>query len=86
MRTSTLPTSTRPSARQRKRAANQEAGDKTEQWKSTEAGQSKRAANQEAGGKAGQRKNAEARQRKRAEIRVKSSQELRASAKKGLQG
>ena len=50
-------------ARQRKRAANQEAGDKAEQGKNTEARQRKRAANQEAGHKAEQRKNTEARQR-----------------------
>ena len=56
-------------APQRKRAANQEAGDKAEQRKNTEASQRKRAANQEAGDKAEQGKNTEARQRKRAEIR-----------------
>ena len=46
-------------ARQRKRAANQEAGGKAEQGKNTEARQKKRATNQEAGDKAGQRKRAE---------------------------
>ena len=56
-------------ARQRKRAANQEAGGKAEQGKNTEARRRKRAANQEASDKAEQGKNTEARQRKRAGIR-----------------
>ena len=43
----------------------QEAGEKAEQRKNTEAGHRKRAANQGAGDKAGQGKNTEARQRKR---------------------
>ena len=47
-------------ARQRKRAANQDAGEKAEQGKN--ARQIKRSANQEAGGKAEQGKNTEARQ------------------------
>ena len=59
-------------ARQRKRAANQEAGDKAEQGKNTEARQRKRAANQEAGGRPGQGMNTEARQRKRAGIRERA--------------
>ena len=49
-------------ARQRKRAANQEAGDKAEQVKNTGARQRKRAANQETGDKAGQVKDTKARQ------------------------
>ena len=59
-------------ARQRKRAANQEASDNAEQGENTEARQRKRAANQEAGDKAEQGKNTEARQRKRAEIRERA--------------
>ena len=69
VRTSTLPTGTGPSARQRKRSANQEAGDKAEQGKNADARQRMRAANQEAGDKAEQGNNTEARQRKRAGIR-----------------
>ena len=56
-------------SRQRRRAANQEAGDKVEQGKNTEVRQSKRAANQEAGDKAEEGKKTEARLRKRVEIR-----------------
>ena len=51
------------------RAANQEAGDKAEQRKNTEASQRERTANQEAGDKAVQGKNTEARQRKHTGIR-----------------
>ena len=51
-------------ARQRKRAANQEAGDEAEQGNNTGARHRKRAANQEASDKAGQLKNTKARQRK----------------------
>ena len=75
-------------ARQRKRAANQEAGGKADQGKNIEARQRRRAASQEAGDKADQEKNTEAKQRKRAEILTKSSQKLLsgihgASAKQG---
>ena len=52
--------------------ANQEAGDKAEQGKNTEASQRKCAANQEAGGRPEQGMNTEARQRKRAGIRERA--------------
>ena len=100
MRTSTLSTSTGPSTRQRKRAANQEAGDKAEQGKNTEARQRRRAANQEAGDEAEQGKNTEARQMKRSanqeaggkaergkntEARQRKRAEIRERAKTGIQ-
>jgi len=63
------PLSKRDQAKTRKvkrRAANQEAGDKAEQVKDTEARQRRRAASQAAGDRTEREKNTEARQRKRA--------------------